>query len=113
MKLFLVVLMFSFNLGAAETYNCSYTSQTDFNATTVSVQARPKNSARRCLLLKNTSAGILNAWPAYIKFGSAHTTASGYTLLIGQEHEFVNVPIGAIYMMSGSSTQTVTIYEGQ
>lgn len=108
MKLILVLLLVT-SFAKAETYNCTYFTQTDVGATTVSVNFLPIRKDRRCIAIQNHSG----ASTLYIKFDSAHTGTENLTLGAGSTWEPVVIPVNKIYLRSSAGSVTTTILEGR
>jgi hypothetical protein len=108
MKLVIILtLLFGSFAHAASGDSVKIQTQTVVTATGTSTLALAANSYRRYLLLQNNGSTTV-----YVKFGSAHSGSEGVWILPGGNYEPIKAPIGAIYLKTASSTDDVTIIDG-
>jgi hypothetical protein len=73
-----------------------------------STQYLPANTLRTYLIIQN--AGAVNV---IVKFGGVQTGSEGVVIGPGGNYEPIKAPANSVYMISASSTASVTLVEGQ
>ena len=103
------ILLFSSSVFAGPINNCTFFTQTDFGATTVSTKALSAMPNRKCLILQNHNKG---ASIVYVKFDSAHTGIEGFEMGASTVFQPIYIPTNSIYLKSSAGGVSTTILEG-
>ena len=109
MKSILIVLLLAFAPQSYAANNILFGAPVTVTVTNSSTQELAANPLRSYLIMVNNSATV----PVYVRFGHVQSGTEGVTIPPGGNYEPFEAPSNSVFMVTASSTASVTIIQGQ